>query len=127
MENEKTPRAHRLATFAIASVLALAVSACAAAGATTQSTASTEADVASTSTSVTANTGRVSANSASYDEIVAALSAAGVDNADRWAREVMEYRPYDTSDPDLTHLRDELAKYNPGEGVVDQIVSALTP
>ena len=69
----------------------------------------------------------VSANTATVDEIAAALNAAGVDNADKWAREVVEYRPYDSNDPDLSHLRDELAKYNPGPGVVDLIVSALEP
>jgi hypothetical protein len=71
-------------------------------------------------------TEKVSANTASVGEIAAALEAAGVDNAERWAREVEEYRPYD-DDPDLPKLRDELAKYNPGAGVVDQIVGALTP
>jgi competence protein ComEA len=48
-----------------------------------------------------------------------------VDNADRWAREVVEYRTYDTDDSNMVHLRDELAKYNPAPGVVDDIVSAL--
>lgn len=80
-----------------------------------------------TDTTAPATVEKVNANTANVDEIAAALTAAGVDNADRWAREVEEYRPYDTSDPDLTHLRDELAKYNPGEGVVDAIVSALQP
>ena len=69
----------------------------------------------------------LSANTATVDEIAAAIGAAGVDDAEGWAREVVEYRPYDTSDPDLTHLRDELAKYNPAPGVVDLIVSVLTP
>jgi hypothetical protein len=41
--------------------------------------------------------------------------------------EVAEYRPYGTDDPGFTHLRDELAKYNPASGVVDSIVSVLTP
>jgi hypothetical protein len=59
-------------------------------------------------------------------EIVAALEAAGAANADRWAREVVEYRPYE-NDPNLPKLREELAKYNPGDGVVDAIVSALKP
>jgi hypothetical protein len=85
------------------------------------------ADGTEPTTTGTAATSKVSANTATVDEIAAALAAAGVDEADRWAREVVEYRPYDTSDPDLTHLRDELAKYNPAAGVVDQIVSALEP
>jgi hypothetical protein len=69
----------------------------------------------------------VSANTASEEEIAAALDDAGVSNADRWAAEVVEYRPYPTDDPDLTKLRDNLAKYNPGEETTDKIVSALTP
>lgn len=78
-----------------------------------------------TSTTAAASVVRANANSSSLEEVAAALSAAGVANADRWARGVLEYRPYDTSDVDLTHLREELAKYNPGDGVVDAIVSAL--
>lgn len=86
----------------------------------------TAAETVDTSTSVAVPVEAVDANTASVYEIASALDAAGVENADRWAREVVEYRPYDTSDPTLTHLRDELAKYNPGDGVVDLIISALT-
>jgi hypothetical protein len=70
---------------------------------------------------------KVSANTASEDEIAAALEDAGVSNSERWAQEVVEYRPYPTDDPDLTRLRDNLAKYNPGQETTDEIVSALTP
>jgi hypothetical protein len=70
---------------------------------------------------------QVNANTASQAEIAQALQDAGVPNADRWAREVMEYRPYPADDPSFAKLRGELAKYNPGPGVVDQIIAALTP
>lgn len=70
---------------------------------------------------------KVSANDATEDEIAAALAAAGVPNPAKWADEVVEYRPYPKDDPDFARLRSKLAKYNPGEGVVDKIVSALTP
>lgn len=70
---------------------------------------------------------KVSANTASEEEIAAALESAGVSNADRWAEEVVEYRPYPTDDPNLTKLRENLAKYNPGEQTTNQIVAALTP
>ena len=70
---------------------------------------------------------KVSANTASEEEITAALTGAGVSNPGRWAEEVVEYRPYPTDDPDLTKLRDNLAKYNPGQETVDKIVSALQP
>jgi hypothetical protein len=59
-------------------------------------------------------------------EIQQALEAAGVPNAARWAREVDEYKPYPTDDPSFGKLRQNLAKYNPPSGVVDQIISALT-
>lgn len=116
-------------------VLTLVLAACGGTGNATSSDVTTAPDPTattvarsadpSTSTTVAVSVGAVDANTASVDEIAAALARAGVDNADRWAREVVEYRPYDTSDPDLTQLRDELAKYNPGAGVVDLIVSAL--
>jgi hypothetical protein len=123
--------------FATATVgLALVVAACAGSTSETtlaEATATTTAHdsaaasaVVETTTEVTA-TSKVSANTATVDEITVALAGAGVDEAERWAREVVEYRTYDTSDPDLTHLREELAKYNPAEGVVDLIVSALEP
>jgi hypothetical protein len=70
---------------------------------------------------------KVSANTASEEEIAAALAAAGVSNPDRWAEEVVEYRPYPADDPNLTKLRENLAKYNPGQETTDLIVSALTP
>jgi len=69
----------------------------------------------------------VSANNASSADLIAALNAAGVPNAARWAREVSEYRPYPDDDPNFTKLRDNLAKYNPGAGVVDKIVGTLAP
>jgi hypothetical protein len=58
---------------------------------------------------------------------VTALTAAGVANADRWAREVEEYRPYDAADPTLTHLQSELAKYDPDPATLAAILSALQP
>jgi hypothetical protein len=70
---------------------------------------------------------KVSANTASEEQIAAALEAAGVTNADRWAEEVVEYRPYPADDPNLGKLRQSLAKYNPGQETEDKIVSALTP
>jgi len=66
-------------------------------------------------------------NTASEDEIAAALASAGVSNPEKWAEEVVEYRPYPADDPNLTTLRENLAKYNPGQETTDKIVSALTP
>jgi hypothetical protein len=68
----------------------------------------------------------VNANTASVAELQRAFEAAGISNAARWAREVEEYRPYPTDDPTFAKLRRELAKYNPGPGVVDQIVATLS-
>jgi DNA uptake protein ComE-like DNA-binding protein len=69
---------------------------------------------------------RVNANTASQEEVAQALAAGGVPNAARWAREVVEYRPYPTDDPSFAKLRQELAKYNPTPDVVDKIVASLT-
>lgn len=83
---------------------------------------------ATTAASATAGqtTGKVSANNATRAELTAALQAAGVPSAANWAREVEEYRPYPTNDPNMAKLRQELAKYNPAAGVVDQIVATLS-
>ncbi len=80
---------------------------------------------ASAAESATSSIAKVSANEASKAELVAALTAAGVDNPDKWADEVIAYRPYPPDDPNFTKLRNELAKDNPGPWVVDKIVSAL--
>lgn len=69
---------------------------------------------------------KVNANTASQAEIAAAFQAAAIANADRWAKEVVEYRPYPANDPTFAKLRGELAKYNPGPGVVDQIIATLS-
>lgn len=118
---------------AVASALALLVTACGTSGASTTSatsdtTTSAASPTASANASASASTSAdvVDVNTASVDEIVAALEAAGVTNAERWADEVTEYRPYPTDDPQLGKLRQKLAKYNPGEDTLDRILSALT-
>lgn len=92
--------------------------------------ATTAATSAATSGATAAATkaaaGRVSANNATRAELTAAFEAAGIPSAANWAREVEEYRPYATTDANLSKLRQNLAKYNPGPGVVDQIVAALS-
>lgn len=70
---------------------------------------------------------KVSANNATEEELIAAFEAAGIANAAKWADEVVEYRPYPTDDPNFTMLREELAKYNPEAGVIDQIIANLEP
>jgi hypothetical protein len=73
------------------------------------------------------NVEKVSANTASEDAIAAALKAAGVASPKRWAAEVVEYRPYATNDVGLAKLRENLAKYNPAQKTLDQILSTLLP
>jgi hypothetical protein len=94
------------------------------AGTTASSAASTTAK-ATTTSSAPAAAAQVDANNASEAEITAALQAAGVSNPDRWAKEVVEYRPYSTSDTTFAKLKQSLAKYNPSPAVVDGIVSVL--
>jgi hypothetical protein len=105
-------------------LLTLGLGACGGSTATPSATDSATNGAPSSTTSVGT---KVSANTASEDEIAAALEDAGVSNPERWAEEVVEYRPYATDDPNLTKLRDNLAKYNPGQETTDKIVSALTP
>jgi hypothetical protein len=101
------------------------------AGSTTTSDSSSQATTTQAAPSATGPAApagaKVSANTASDKEIESALAAAGVSNPGRWAHEVVEYRPHPTDDPNLQKLRENLAKYNPGEETLDKIVSALTP
>jgi hypothetical protein len=120
-------RSSRLAALTL---LALALSACggAAAGSSDAAAIATSSPAASGAASQSPSAATtVSANSASEAELVAALESAGVPNAARWAREIMEYRPYDSSDPTLQHLQDELAKYNPDSATLHGILSVLRP
>ena len=80
-----------------------------------------------TTVKATTSASKVSANTATKAQITAALTAAGVTNAARWAKEVIEYRTYPKSDPTLAKLRQNLAKYNPGQATVDKIISVLKP
>ncbi len=68
---------------------------------------------------------RLLANNATTEELEAGFEGAGIGNARQWAREIEEYRPYPEDDPDMAKLRRELAKYNPGPGVVDAIIALL--
>jgi hypothetical protein len=59
--------------------------------------------------------------------MTAAFQTAGIANAQRWAQEVEEYRPYPANDPNFAKLRQNLAKYNPAPGVVDALIATLQP
>lgn len=93
----------------------------------TATTTPTGATGATGATGTAAPSVKVSANTGTFAEIQAALQANGVPNPANWTREVIEYRPYPAEDANLTKLRQNLAKYNPGPGVVDAIVTALKP
>jgi hypothetical protein len=114
----------RLSMACTATLITLGLVACG--GSTTTPGAPDSATNGAPSSTTSVGT-KVSANTASEDESAAALEIAGVSNPERWAEEVVEYRPYPADDPILTKLRDNLAKYNPGQETTDMIVSALTP
>jgi hypothetical protein len=121
----------RRSLICVVTVVVLAVAGCG--GSTTTNGSGASASSSPTTSSAAAATAtsqpgaKVSANTASESDIASAISAAGVSNAERWAKEAVEYRPYPADDPNMTKLRDNLAKYNPGQETVDKIVSALTP
>jgi hypothetical protein len=95
---------------------------------TTPTTAltTTTAAPATTTTTAAPAVAKPNANTASRAEMTAAFTAASISNASRWATEVEEYRPYPTNDPNMAKLRQNLAKYNPGPGVVDAIIASLS-
>jgi hypothetical protein len=120
----------RIATLLAAPMLALLVAACSTGGgavATTPIAAQPTAAATSAASTGAAAADKVSANTASEADIAAALTTAGVPNADRWAREVTEYRPYPTDDATLAKLQDNLAKYQPDAATLQGILSALEP
>ena len=66
----------------------------------------------------------IDVNVATQEEIAAAFLAAGIPNAERWAQEVVEYRPYE-ADPTWARLRQELGKYGIDPAVLKTIISLL--
>jgi hypothetical protein len=64
-------------------------------------------------------------NEASEAEIAAVLEAAGIANAETWAHEIEEYRPYDGTAADWDRLRGELAKHGADDAASDQIIDAI--
>jgi hypothetical protein len=116
-----------IAIAGLAAAVVLGGCATAPSGSTTGTSTPSATSSTQGSSTPTSSSPSVSANTASQADIAAALQAAGVSNADRWAREVVEYRPYDTSDTNLAKLRQNLAKYNPGEDTINKIVSVLQP
>lgn len=120
-----TPTSATTAAASASTSTAAASSTGAATKATSVATSVSSATTAAASATTAA--GKVNANTATRAQIQAALEAAGVPSAAQWAKEVEEYRPYPADDPNFGKLRQNLAKYNPGPGVVDKIVSVLVP
>ncbi|GAA4852850.1 hypothetical protein GCM10023201_52490 [Actinomycetospora corticicola] len=126
-----TPTPRRVALAVSGAALVLALAGCG--GGDSETSASSSAPAAPAATSATSASAapaggqKISANNASEDELAQRFEQAGIPNAEKWADEVVEYRPYPADDPNFNALREELAKYNPGPGVVDQIVAVLQP
>lgn len=116
------PGIRRLALSA-AVILMLAATACGEYAGSSPAAEDAKATVAAAAPASSSD--KLSANHASADELRAAFEAAGLRNAEQWAHEVEEYRPYPVDDSDFTDLRRELAKYNPSPGVVDTIIALL--
>jgi hypothetical protein len=117
----------RLASLSL--VLAAALTGCSSPGADTS--AATPPPAAPPAASSPASTGAanpavetVDPNKATSDELTAALGSAGVDNPDRWAREVQEYGPY-TSENLKPTLTEELGKYDISQDQLSKVLSAL--
>jgi DNA uptake protein ComE-like DNA-binding protein len=87
-------------------------------------TTATSDDATTTTEAAAATPTTVDANNASIDELATAFEAVGVANAERWAREVDEYRPYSGAD-DWAKLKQELSKYNIDDATLAKILSVL--
>ena len=94
--------------------------------ATTAGSAAVATTAAGAATTPAGATKKVNANTATQAEIVAVLTANGVPSADRWAREITEYRPYPADDANWSTLRNNLAKYNPDPAVLEKIIASLS-
>ncbi|MBC2638273.1 MULTISPECIES: hypothetical protein [unclassified Rhodococcus (in: high G+C Gram-positive bacteria)] len=87
---------------------------------------STAARSSSTDSTTGATVSQVDPNTASESQIAAAFTAAGVANADKWAKEVTEYGPY-TPDTISDTLTKELGKYGIDQQTLHTILGVLAP
>lgn len=117
---------HRMPLLIAAAATTALLAGCGSSGSKTAAATTTTAAASAGPTSTVAGA-KVNANTASRAEIAKAFAAAGIPNADRWAKEVVQYRPYTAADTNFSKLRANLAKFNPGEPLVDKMVSVLTP
>ena len=123
---DSVPRTRAIALLTTLLALVVVAAGCGSSDSTAEPSTTVESTTASPEDSTASTAGKVSANDASIDELTAAFEAAGIANADRWAFEVDEYRPY-PDDPTFAKLRDELSKYNPSPETLEAIIATLEP
>ncbi|WP_051579701.1 hypothetical protein [Pseudonocardia acaciae] len=68
-----------------------------------------------------------SISTSSVQDIAAALRANQVENPEKWARIIVEYRPYPGGDPGLGKLRQALVQHRAEPRTIDQIMTVLQP
>lgn len=68
-----------------------------------------------------------SINDSSVQDVAAALSTNQVHDPEKWAKVVMQYRPYPNDDPSLGKLRQALADNHADSRTVEQITAVLQP
>lgn len=94
-------------------------------GAVTTAAAPATTAAAAQATTAAPAVKKVDANSASKDELIAAIESVGVKNAAKFADELIEYRPYAKNDASFPTVSKELAKYNASPEDITKIISVL--
>lgn len=69
---------------------------------------------------------RISIASASESDIASALRANGVDDPERWAQIVLQYRPYPAGPAGMAKLKDALTRFQATPDDISKITNALT-
>jgi hypothetical protein len=68
-----------------------------------------------------------SINDSSVQDVAATLHTNQVNDPEKWARVIMQYRPYPSDDPHLGKLRQVLADNHADPRTIDQITAVLQP
>ena len=68
-----------------------------------------------------------SVNDSSVQDVAATLRTAQVHDPEKWARVIMQYRPYPNDDPHLGKLRQALADNHADPQTIEQITAVLQP
>lgn len=119
-----TPR--QVGATVAAALLALTLAGCAGSAAHGGSNQPGEPEPSSASPGPAGNAQRVQLSQTSVQDLATTLNGNGVSDSDRWAKVIIENRPY-PNDPTMAKLKQVLAQHGADQQTIAKIVNAVRP